>query len=516
MRKLLVVGLIGCGPVQAPRAASEPAHSNEPIYEVPASPPLPSWQVSCSQGTSWSRRMTAFTFPNEPIEPVTWGPRVANRSRRTASRSSLQLETALRRDQGDITECWKWAAARGAPATRIDLAVTVDPFGRTSELSLVSATPNTELVGCVSAMLRDFVVTGFASHTSRMHATLEFSRADQPAWKHLPSRPDPREPARFQRACTAVLDHAPLDRVAAPAPLIVSDEDPSRLAAANEVVVYHRCTIPRWPTIDRTSVRAAFATNLGAFRTCYAEALARDHSLTGLVTVRATFEPGGLPTNVSADGDGDPTLHACMASAAREIWIDDAPLDRILHISYPFLLEAAPAIPTKLEALLAWGDGDTALAIAAFDVRTARDPISACRGRANVVRALAARAPWRDDARTHAALRELGAFVSAMDAAAARTCLDDASDGLRDLVLPMGDRSTLTLEAARPLARHVSWGAVLQLAVAEELSRGARRDEGLAALRTIEREADPALADDVRARIAQITARRDLAVNSCR
>src|SRR5688572_5296267 len=184
MRKLLVLGLVACGQVRvpAPSPIETPHRTSEAVYETPAPVSVPAWKTTCSSSTArpvrWHRAWgDAY---QQTLAPVTWGPRAANRSRATPTRSAAQLDRAIGRRAHEVAQCWKWASARGASATRVDLAVTIDPFGASSDLALVAATPNAELTACLSQMLSGLVLGGVTSHASRMHAAIDFQRVDQP------------------------------------------------------------------------------------------------------------------------------------------------------------------------------------------------------------------------------------------------------------------------------------------------------------------------------------------------
>jgi len=525
VRKLLIGLVVACrGQPTLPPPPYAPI-TMPSTYQLPLKPFVAAWELTC-RGDEVDRHNTShYEFEKHAIEPVRRGPLIADRSHAGPARTSLQLEEAFDREQAAIVSCWKWAAARGGTPVNVEVGFTVDPFGKTSALSVTAAKHgNAELVGCLQDNLRGLELHDPSPRTTRMSATIAFTLADQAPWTTLPTRPTrAARSQKPQRVCTPVVVDGPIDQVTAPIPFAVSDADSSR--GSQVISVRNGCGNVYPPYLNKWDIRAAINANLGAFQRCYADALERDPELTGTLTVHAVFGPGPFATNVTAGGAGDTSFGSCMATAAREIWLATPSTSRNIEIVYPFeLTPASPAPKDKSpDALLASDDADAAIDVWAAQLEKPRDAIAACHARIGILRAFAAKAPWPDDARIDVALRELGAFAATMRAGEAYACLEPVSDYIRDLALPRNSRqrnlrwSLLPrVEAALPIARVIDgvlahrppltdgshrWLPALRLYHADLLMVGARYRDGLAELKEIA-AAKPADDDDDVPRIA--------------
>ncbi|MEO8706897.1 MAG: hypothetical protein ABI867_43120 [Kofleriaceae bacterium] len=427
MRTLWLIAVFagcGSGSIAPPHAAPREL---APTYELPPVPIIPTVSTAC-RGPEHEPPLTVFPFNADDIEPVPIGPRIADRPRTGRPRTIAQLDEAFDRGARGITGCWKWASARGARATSVDVALAVEPVGTISKLVVTGRAR--ELVACLEQTLPTLVFDT-SPRTTRYRARIDFKLAAQPAWPAVPQRPAPAPPPP-ERVCTPVARIT--DTVVAPVPYSVDDSDPTR--TPNTPTVRLGCNT-RTPYVSKWVIRWAIRSNRGAFQRCYADARTREPTLTGIVTIHAQFERSGSATNVSVDGAGDGELRECIAIAAREVWLAPAG-DRAIRISYPLRLAPPPGEPADrtAQSLLAYGDTDAAITSWDRELQITRDPAAACRARVGIVRAFMARAPWEDDPRTLAGLRDLSAFITTLDRATAYACLAPFEDQLRELAVP--------------------------------------------------------------------------------
>ncbi|MBS1121342.1 MAG: hypothetical protein H6Q90_3570 [Deltaproteobacteria bacterium] len=462
-----------------------------------------------------------YEFAPRPIEPVRRGPTTADRSRAGLPRSSLQLDEAFNRAAQPITRCWKWASARGATPTTIEVTFTADGFGKTSQLSVTAKHhASAELVGCLQDTLRELELRELSARTTRMTATLLFTLADQPPWPARPRRPIAiaAEGLR-QRTCTPILVDGPIDRVKAGVPLEVSDADASRTPHLPTVRV--GCVTRSWLP-NKRDIRQAFEANLGAYQRCYADARSRDPGLAGTVLLTARFAGSGIASNVTVSGAGEASFESCLVAAARDVWLTPSPgAGHSIEVRFPLaLVPATQPTAQTAEALLVAGDSDAAIERWAAELATSRDAPSACLARVGILRALVAQAPWPDDARTDAALRELGAFAATMRRSELLPCIEQASDLIRELAMAeVGQQRNFRwsslgrVEAMLPLAQAIDgalarrrpsspeprrWYPELRLLRAELLLLdGDRRLEAISELKALAATRDEAIDQDV-------------------
>jgi hypothetical protein len=478
--------IAGCG-----HPAPQPLRGQ--VAEEPVvTPPLPAWHVGCSGEPRTAHKKVTYEFSELPLFPVRRGPRATERSHAGYARTTLQLAELLHREHFAIRGCWKWAAARGAPATKVDLAVTIAPDGTSRGLEVVVHSGARELERCLRDNLAGMSLGDRSPRTTRFTARLELSHADQPPWPRPPSRPMPQRRTAPLRACGPVVDGVPPDVVAEPRPFLVDDRDPAREPRLPSVQI--GCTTVR-AVPSKARIRDAFLANRGALQACYASARERSRlgpdEPGGTVTVSALFGGGGLAQRVQVGGAGDTAFHECVAAAAREVWLVPPPSDGVIEVNVPFDLRPPRARPGSAEDMLRDDDFDGALAAWSREARTATDKKEACRARVDLVRAWAARAPWLDDERLFAALRDAGRAAAGLPAADGATCIQPIVALAKDLAFGDGRLryrwATLPrIAAIQPLAPFVPWGKDARWLYGEALLRTpGRRDEGIAVLEAL-------------------------------
>ena len=447
------------------------------------------------------------------VHPIRKGPLIGERPRAPAARTVNQLRRMFYLRSGSLAACWKWASARGAKPTSLDVQMIIDPFGQTRDVSVISRDPlDSELVTCLRAALTPTEwLIDVQPRPTRLSATLSFVLADQPAWKKPPKQPTPPAPSSEPwrgTVCTLVLDDVPIEEIHLPFDLVVSDADDRRLATPG-TARWDRCRDSARET-DKRTIRMAVRSNMGALQACYADAIQRVPGLAGDVQVIALFGPRGAAPTATTTGAGDATLHACMTAAIAPLWLDTpTPAMLEVHSTFTFTLDPAPPPTRDPAALLAGGETDDAIAAWTSIIATPHAPIEACRARIGIARAMIELAPWLDDPRVLAAMTDLATFVLTLRGGSQSACLEDVKpllsiysqisahdDPSASVVRP---RRPERLAAILPLAPHLDWGPSLRWHHAEYLLTTSRKAEGRAILQEL--ASDPTIGADVTERL---------------
>lgn len=510
-----------------------PSH---PPYTLPVASAVPAFHRECRTygppATSPSKRR-AYEFAPIPVFPIRRGPVLADRARTGWVRTHRDVRRFILDRVPELEACWAWASARGAPPVTLDLAMTIDPFGETTDVALTSTAPvNAELVACVRAQLATTRSPRVVSHATRITAKLALQRVDQPPPRKraaLPARPpaSPVEPAHAGEVCTPVLDDQAPHTIPLETPFVLLDVDPARedrmtaaqrtkLAAARAGSA--RCTNREVFETDKVHVRQALMGSHGSYQACYAAARERDPALTGAVTLTFLFaQPGGLPSTVTAAGAGDPALHECLKTAGAEVWLLPPPTD-LLEVVWPLQL-SAPVNATTVDELLAGGDPAGALALLAAQLNAEPSPAARCALHVQVVLASAQLAPWLDDDRLGGAIANLAAALQPLTAGERTTCL--ATGGAPERRPPLELLAQRIVRATKfrteqafatttwlrryalvlPLAPYLPWGTTLRWNHALAL---AAVDRETARATLVELEQDPELGEKITESIAHI------------
>jgi hypothetical protein len=482
-----------------------------PYRPPPVVAPAP-FHLECHQFGAASSptpmRSKTYDFAPMALSPVRRGPRTRDRPRVGIGRMTHDLRALFAARSDEVINCWKFASSRGARATSLEVGVTIDPLGNTSDLRVTSQRAQDDaLIACVTESLTGASYTGTATRAIRLGATLDFTLADQPAWPRLWPKVAHRAHAdeRAGSVCTPVIDDGATTQVRLPRPLVVSDFDPSRTpppppGSRRAVVPEVRigCTMVTVEA-DKRTIRTAVMSNYGAFQTCYADAFARDPALAGEVRLQTNFRRGGAASNPRVtSGAGDPQLHSCLVAAMQELWIAPGPSeDGGLEVNLTFTLSPPPtplAPTTDPVTMLAAGDPEGALAAWTAILNRPHAHSTDCSARAGVVNAIAALAPWLDDPRMRAAIQDLADAAALLPADAAKTCVAAVAQVIAGLTRLRGQPRfgpALTHEAleryttALPLAPFLDDGALLRWFYADALLLTPHAAEGVTILKNL-------------------------------
>jgi hypothetical protein len=525
----LALPAILVAPAGTPAALVCPDRSGPP--GAPAPPTLP------------PPRRVVYDFESLVVEPLPWGPRLAERPADGLPRSTDELRAALAQRAEALSACYRWARwAAPRLEGRVTVAGTVDPWGRLAVRSAESwRAAGGPLADCVRDVLDGLALPGVTPGVTEARFELRLCPSDQLPAARRPPRPRPPPPSPEPPPVCVPAD-APAGTLAPDRPLaLVSDHDPERPAGEAlrdcERRCRERCTQGRRQAVaevhgslvvstchprrhpDRQGLLRTLQWNLGAWRACYVEALARRPDLAGTATFELRLGRGGevaaleLSRSTLADAETERCLQAAFASAVFDLPRGPAaefleptlfvPLE-LRPVPAPAPLPAAPA--ERAAAALARGDGPTAAAAYAALVQAEPAHPETCARLAGLVRALRLAEPW-GGARTEAAVRTLQAHAAANPHdAALPACLDEVARPLQEwATVPhqqarrdgptagyaeAARRYRLLLELPPPPPHRDAWRRLLAYALWEQLDEEPVEEELFALLTTIVRE-DP-------------------------
>jgi hypothetical protein len=330
----------------------------EPMFSVRAPSPVapaPSVEV-CLPGTLASPRMD-FEFADDPIEPLPYGPRVADVPPFHVPRSRLTVRQALAAHGNVLRECYRWALHR-RPDLRGELRVHL-PIDRWGAVAAPTVEPEMadgeELSACVVDVLTGMSLDVPSSRDAVVSARLHFE-PEPTATRSRRAPPRPHRPtaraSTYAGSCMRVADEGRAIELGAPEPaLFVRDSDPvvpsdgrPRIRIATPEV--HASPSP-------VHIREMIRANAGAYRRCYADALTRDGAIEGRVSLDTTITPGGSLAGVTVASSNvtDAELVECLRSALAEVRFHPLFHDRSISVRYPFVLTPLErALVTPLEA----------------------------------------------------------------------------------------------------------------------------------------------------------------------
>lgn len=458
-----------------------------------------------SRGVIGGFRRVVYDFVDMPLGAIERGPRTELRERRIAPMTMRELARPFARRANHITRCWKWfAATHPGGDTQLDVHLAIDAFGATGDVTIANPPEAADLAACVrDGFAAPLYVYGARTHEQRTSVTLHFERADQPPWPTPPARPSPiaREPVPASGSVCARVQPGVVD--ARLPPRRVTDFDDARVPPPKPGERRVRIPSIRIGCVSvssmprKSGLRAAVASNWGAYEACHAEARARMPDLTGTVVAKLLFDTNGAePTLASVSGAGDAELHACLDRALEQIWLDPPVSDTLIEANFAFPLVTDPPPPMRDAA--SWR---TAFA-------NATSPLDGCRVRHELAKDRLVAAPWVDDARVRAAFGELARYIAALAPADRAPCLAEVESTLHDYTgvsvdstanRAVGVEARLDrLETVLPLASVVAWGPNLRWVIARayraQPARIAESERILAELAL-----DPTIGDAVRA-----------------
>jgi hypothetical protein len=445
-----------------------------------------------------------YDFSGDTIEPVDYGPRVAERASPSFERTAASIRRGLRDLTRYISGCYRWVrfrkrrVANVAPTVHFEL--TVHPMGNVSGVKawvFDKRKAAQDLGACVGKGLLAMKVPGTTARLTRVKSSIRFVRSglDRPD-KPVASPPalPVRRPAHAA-ACIKAPARLPVDELRIDNLARFDDWDPfhaamqDRLRRARAAArarkrrgkgqggrvsvrppVLIGCSGDRGDNINKRGIRAEVRNNLGALRGCYRAARARNPSLSG--TVVTTFEilPEGMPAKVRARGV-DAQLERCVSAALTELRFSASDEGGTVVVRYPFHFRAdkmdTTALPSeglaRARALLERGDGHRAAEAFAAVIRTSGGTVDECYGRLGVLEAMLVSAPWRDDPRVWAASLDVARYITRTSAKLALgECLTRAAALTRDVASERATwRITRTHTGNYPLAsvgtvKHIS------------------------------------------------------------
>jgi len=470
----------------------------EAMFAVPAPLPIETRCQTYPLSSQGRMRRIVYDFAEMPLGAIERGPRTNVRERRADLMTSSELHRPFARRANHITRCWKWfAATHPGGDTQLDVHLAIDVFGATGDISVVNAPEDADLATCIrDAFAAPLYAYGPRQREQHTQVTIHFERADQPAWTKAPVRPMPitQEPLPARGStCVRVVAKPIASRLY---PLRVSDFDPSRIPPPPPPAPGMRSHSIQVPSIrvgcvvmtrmpKKNELRAAIQSNWGAYEECHADARARMPDLAGAVEAKLFFDTNGAePTLASVRGAGDAAFHACLDRALEEIWLDPPTDDTLIEANFTFPLVTDR--PVVARDLAAWR--------AVF--ANAITPLAGCTARYELVQDRFIAAPWVDDARVRAAVRELTRYIASLSATDAAACLVEVEPRLHEYTgVDAGSRASDAerveayldrLEAVLPVANLVAWGPNLRLMIALAYRKDpARVAEGTAMLQEL-------------------------------
>lgn len=485
------LAIAGCSSPATPPAVRPPiAPPITPIVEpivVPdltaifAVPAVPTTHTRCRSfpkppKASSNGRTIIYDFAEMPLGAIESGARAGTRERRIDPMTANELHRPFARRANHITRCWKWfAATHPGGDTHLDVHLAIDAFGATGTINIVNNPEDADLAACIrDAFVAPLYVVSPHTHEQQTTVTIEFDRADQPAWKKPPVRPKPitTEPLPERGdSCLQVLPGVVSARLY---PLHVTDFDTARIPPPPPAPKGMRSHVAPMPALRipcatvvrsprKSALRAAVRSNWGAYEACHAEARARVPDLAGKIEAKLVFDGRGEHPVATVSGAGDDAFHACVEGALAAIWLDP-PTDGVIiaNFTFPLVTDPPPAI------------GDEAAWRAKLSKRMTPD--EGCEARRALIDERLLVAPWVDDARVRAAFAELAAYIAKQAEPDAKRCLAAASQTLHDYAgvdthTLSGDAEDLQarldrLEVLRPLATIADWGPNLMWMIA--------------------------------------------------
>ncbi len=458
---------------------AKPAPKRRIAYTLPRLPAAPKTTRVCHMPTPprtgvlpRKRKWKQYDFSGDTLHPVAYGARVAERRPSSLVRTATDVREALLRHSGKFTACYRWVRFRGRVQWRgepsLPVEFSVDPLGAivNPKVSYGSSgwgrntnKDERDFVACVRDVLKRVRVSRRTSRTTQVEARLDFgmSRALRGRPRLRPKRP------RFGRvdelaaqACVATWPKMPVTKLRVDTLVRFDDYDDAqaerehkryerrynrysgtkRFRVAPSVRIGRHCG-RHDDRLDKAAIRNGIRSNLGAFRECYRDALARAPGLRGRVftqfAISETGELGGVQVKVP---NGDAKFKSCIAKHIMAIRTPRVP-NQPIGVRYPFQLEPErPIVHTAAQALAA-GDGKRAAILYAEQVRASGGGTAECKARLGVLRAMLRVAPWIDDHRVRSVATSLATYARSVGPTSSgmRTCLRGVARTLNRVAL---------------------------------------------------------------------------------
>jgi len=474
------------GPADASPDAA-PEFVTEADYELPIAGPVLSGchPARTAKPPAATLKRKTYDFSSVKMRPLRHGPTISERPYIGYDRTLETARSVFYDRSASVTECWRWASARGAKETTLAVELTLDPRGSTSGLSITSAqTGDDDLIKCVTDMLAPPHWGAPRAHATRVHTFLAFNNDMAPPPKP-PARPKPpssKPPKPALPAC-APATPPPDDDVFLPL-LVVTNYDDAR-ATDGLVMPRRRCMPYRSRDVDKAMIRISIRSQQGALDACYADALARTPSLAGDLGAKLLLDAAGYARDVEVAGAGDKALHACVAAALDALWV--VPSVPSQEVEVNLAIQLLPTLTTSADpkVLLEAGNPEAALAEWVNVLRSPHVPFQGCLAHAGILEAMAVVAPWLDDDRVRIAFENLARSALALPVEQGRFCIAKVEGLLKSYVRIQDPGAPVTAarhleryEAALPFAPFLESGSSLRWYHAFWLLRTDRASEG--------------------------------------
>jgi hypothetical protein len=314
---------------------------------------VPTYQFACGGGTrepvdeDHRPKTKIYDFNAVTLPRTSDGPRFADSSVSWPARTPSAMHSMVMQGNG-IRDCWQWASVEyklGETGGHVEL--DVNPWGQVSNVH-AEVDGVDELARCLEEQIDSAHAGKVATQPTHLSFDLRFVLADQQPWLSPPGRPETPEgygKIGKSSACVPVIDGR-VDQITLASPLVISDGSTARdyhytknghLAVEPHVGLTGYCNLSR-PELDKTHIRRAMRSNMGAFGACHADARGRDPALAGTTTLTMHIHSDGFATT-EVSGDGDQPFHDCLKAATDEIWF--GPNSMEIDVTWPFTLEVA-------------------------------------------------------------------------------------------------------------------------------------------------------------------------------
>ena len=295
--------------------------------------------------------MTRYDFEDIVIEPVAYGPRIADKPRVGVPIGLAEIARAVEERRDLLSQCYRWARhARPALRGHLSVDLAFDVWGIADEVAVAAQMADGEaLAGCVQDMLEGVAIDRYPARRARAVFPLVFALSGQRLPQSRPLRPLlDDEPSIPHDICLLAPARPEVDALAAPYPLLRVDDfsrEQADLAAEEKRREAHRRALEQWvqdgekglaPTLsspprvvvgtpvhsgglDKRYVLEPIRENLGAYRACYAAA--RSDASPGKVNVAGTIdEAGNVTASATSEQPADKPLADCLQRAIAEVW----------------------------------------------------------------------------------------------------------------------------------------------------------------------------------------------------
>lgn len=355
------------------------------------------------------------------VEPLAFGPRIAELPRDGAPRRLRPFERALEARRDALTACYRWARyQRPELAGDVALALAVDVWGVVTDLAVTPRMAGGDaLAGCVQDSLRGLALPqSITPRRTRADLVIRFSPSGQRRPARRPARPPaPSAEAARPDACLRRPADVPEDQLPSRVPVLELSDFSQAQAQADARAAHRRWvrggrrgrqpSVPPTVTIGQSiahgaplaphQLRERVGFQLGALRQCYGAAIAAAPGVQGKLGFVLEVDAAGTVRAVTRGGGsiGGEDLVACLQHALAELWFEpvrtEPPAELRVRVNFVLAPPAgAPISPlpavasigtveTWINEALARGDGDGTMHAAVALIEQAGDHPHQCR-----------------------------------------------------------------------------------------------------------------------------------------